>query len=126
MPAGNSSQINTALENATIAATNWTLPWGLDRLNQVRSERAIHERRASDREIDRAACVVRLMQRSLPLDNTWAAAEGNAGAGVDVYTIDTGVRHSHQEFGGRARVSLLPSRRVRLLLPLWSSRRVRC
>jgi subtilisin family serine protease len=42
----------------------------------------------------------RLDQRTLPLDTayTW----GTTGAGVNVYIIDTGIRTTHQDFGGRA------------------------
>jgi serine protease len=42
----------------------------------------------------------RLDQSSLPLNQTYKY-EGN-GAGVNVYVIDTGVRISHEQFGGRA------------------------
>ncbi|MEU6221656.1 S8 family peptidase [Streptomyces sp. NPDC047022] len=43
----------------------------------------------------------RIDQRGLPLDHgyTWS---GNAGAGVTVYVIDSGIRVSHKDFGGRA------------------------
>jgi subtilisin family serine protease len=42
----------------------------------------------------------RVDQRALPLSNsyTW----GTSGAGVSVYIIDTGIRTTHQDFGGRA------------------------
>jgi len=42
----------------------------------------------------------RVDQRALPLDAsyTW----GTTGAGVNVYIIDTGIRTTHQDFGGRA------------------------
>ncbi|MGH2543251.1 MAG: S8 family peptidase, partial [Ardenticatenaceae bacterium] len=42
----------------------------------------------------------RIDQRDLPLDNTYNY--DTTGAGVNVYVIDTGIRFSHNEFGGRA------------------------
>jgi subtilisin family serine protease len=42
----------------------------------------------------------RIDQRSLPLDGTFTYSA--TGAGVTVYIIDTGIRLSHSEFGGRA------------------------
>lgn len=42
----------------------------------------------------------RIDQRSLPLDH--AFAYNQTGAGVDVYVIDTGIRTTHVDFGGRA------------------------
>jgi subtilisin family serine protease len=42
----------------------------------------------------------RIDQRTLPLDGSYTYP--NMGAGVTVYIIDTGIRTSHQEFGGRA------------------------
>ena len=41
----------------------------------------------------------RIDQRSLPLSNTYSSSL--TGAGVKIYVIDTGVRASHAEFGGR-------------------------
>jgi aqualysin 1 len=42
----------------------------------------------------------RIDQRSLPLSTTFTYS--NTGAGVNVYVIDTGIRFSHSQFGGRA------------------------
>ncbi|MFI9816092.1 S8 family serine peptidase [Saccharothrix variisporea] len=42
----------------------------------------------------------RVDQRALPLSGTYTY--DRTGAGVHVYVVDTGVRISHQEFGGRA------------------------
>jgi subtilisin family serine protease len=42
----------------------------------------------------------RIDQRSLPLDGRYDS-EGKAGVGVRAYVIDTGVRATHAEFGGR-------------------------
>ena len=42
----------------------------------------------------------RVDQRWLPLDNSFTY--NATGAGVDAYIIDTGIRRSHAEFGGRA------------------------
>jgi subtilisin family serine protease len=44
----------------------------------------------------------RIDQDSLPLDRSYTWPE-SAGAGVHVYVIDTGIRTSHQDFGGRAK-----------------------
>jgi len=44
----------------------------------------------------------RTSQRNLPLDNAYHYPD-TAGAGVDVYTIDTGVYIQHTDFTGRAR-----------------------
>ncbi|MEW2165957.1 S8 family serine peptidase [Streptomyces sp. NPDC007084] len=43
----------------------------------------------------------RIDQRDRPLDRRYAAP-ASAGAGVTAYVIDTGVRVTHQDFGGRA------------------------
>lgn len=42
----------------------------------------------------------RIDQRTLPLDNSYTYP--NRGAGVTAYIIDTGIRLSHSDFGGRA------------------------
>jgi subtilisin family serine protease len=44
----------------------------------------------------------RIDQRTLPLDHSYSYT--STGAGVDAYIIDTGIRTSHVEFGGRASV----------------------
>jgi subtilisin family serine protease len=56
----------------TIVATQTSATWGLDRVDQ----------------------------RSLPLNTTYSFAA--TGAGVHVYIIDSGIRTTHAEFGGRA------------------------
>ena len=43
----------------------------------------------------------RIDQRALPLDGQYGYA--NSGAGVSVYILDTGIRSTHYEFGGRVR-----------------------
>ena len=42
----------------------------------------------------------RVDQRALPLDTSYTYAA--TGSGVTAYVIDTGIRFTHQEFGGRA------------------------
>ena len=42
----------------------------------------------------------RIDQRALPLDGAYTY--NNTGAGVNVYVIDSGIRPTHQDFGGRA------------------------
>jgi subtilisin family serine protease len=56
----------------TISATQTNATWGIDRIDQ----------------------------RDLPLSGTYTYEA--TGAGVRSYIIDTGIRNSHQEFGGRA------------------------
>ncbi|MCK1818003.1 S8 family serine peptidase, partial [Streptomyces sp. XM4011] len=43
----------------------------------------------------------RIDQPALPLDQSYTYPD-SAGAGTTVYVIDTGIRTSHQDFGGRA------------------------
>ncbi|MFY9587421.1 MAG: S8 family serine peptidase, partial [Actinomycetota bacterium] len=42
----------------------------------------------------------RIDQRNLPLSGTYTY--NNTGAGVTIYVIDTGIRFTHSQFGGRA------------------------
>jgi len=58
----------------SISASQANAPWNLDRVDQ----------------------------RSLPLSTTFDYSQ--TGAGAHVYVIDTGIRTTHQEFGGRANV----------------------
>lgn len=45
----------------------------------------------------------RIDQRDLPLDNSYTY--DNTGAGVHAYVLDTGIRPTHQDFGGRASIA---------------------
>ncbi|MBJ7330349.1 MAG: S8 family peptidase [Solirubrobacteraceae bacterium] len=45
----------------------------------------------------------RLDQAALPLDGVYSHPDEATGAGVTAYVIDTGIRETHVEFGGRAR-----------------------
>ncbi|KAJ3416244.1 subtilisin-like serine protease [Chytridiales sp. JEL 0842] len=48
----------------------------------------------------------RISQIDLPLDGSYSYSNGSAGAGVDVYVVDSGVFVDHPEFEGRARVGV--------------------
>jgi len=54
-----------------------------------------------DTETDATWGLDRIDQHKLPLSGTFTST--NTGAGVTAYVIDTGIRTSHVEFGGRAR-----------------------
>ncbi len=58
----------------SVSSTQVNAPWNLDRVDQ----------------------------RSLPLDTSYQYSQD--GAGAHVYILDTGIRISHQDFGGRANV----------------------
>ncbi|HEX5569677.1 MAG TPA: S8 family peptidase [Streptomyces sp.] len=60
-------------QKVTVSATQYSPPWGLDRIDQ----------------------------RSLPLNGAYTYNRN--GAGVTAYIIDTGIDTSHTDFGGRAR-----------------------
>jgi subtilisin family serine protease len=59
-------------DRVTAAAAQPNPPWGLDRIDQ----------------------------RALPLDNTYSYT--STGSDVTAYVVDTGIRFSHSDFGGRA------------------------
>src|SRR5438046_1474688 len=61
--------------HATAAQTETGATWGLDRIDQ----------------------------RDLPLNSTYTWDDRNDGTGVTVYILDTGIRFTSQDFGGRAR-----------------------
>ena len=44
----------------------------------------------------------RIARRSLTKARNYVWDDSHAGEGVDVYVVDTGIRLTHQDFGGRA------------------------
>ncbi|GAA1412649.1 trypsin-like serine protease [Catellatospora coxensis] len=46
----------------------------------------------------------RIDQRNLPLDRAYHYDDAAAGQGVNIYVVDTGIRFTHAEFEGRARL----------------------
>lgn len=69
----NESDVDYVVEDSVISinATQSPATWGLDRIDQ----------------------------RSLPVNNTYVYDQ--TGSGVHVYVVDTGIRSTHSEFGGR-------------------------
>lgn len=67
-------QVEYVSEDANVSTveTQYNPPWGLDRIDQ----------------------------RDRPLDGAYTYF--NRGAGINAYVLDTGIRPTHQEFGGRA------------------------
>lgn len=65
-------EVDAEVQHQVVAMEGWGLPWGLDRIDQ----------------------------RSGQLDGTFSY--DRTGAGVTVYLVDSGIRFSHAEFGGRA------------------------
>ncbi len=63
----------------------------------VEADRTI---RISDTQTPAAFGLDRIDQRNLPLNNSYTY--NATGAGVKAYVIDTGIRFSHSQFGGRA------------------------
>jgi subtilisin family serine protease len=64
----------------------------------VERDRVVH---ALDTEQNAPWGLDRIDQRALPLSHTYTFTRN--GAGVRAYIIDTGIRFTHQDFGGRAR-----------------------
>ncbi|KAK7539787.1 subtilisin-like protease [Phyllosticta citribraziliensis] len=75
------SSVNTAVD-LKIKATRSSAPWGLQRVSQT-------DEITSTAQVSQAAY-------------TYTYSDTTLGDGVDIYIVDTGIRTTHEQFGGRA------------------------
>ncbi|MFJ8544445.1 S8 family serine peptidase [Streptomyces sp. NPDC093586] len=92
-------KFSTALDGFTLsAATDQAQRLAADpAVAYVEQDRLVH---GDTTQNDAAWGLDRVDQRSLPLSTTYSYAR--TGSGVTAYIIDSGIRISHQDFGGRA------------------------
>ncbi|KAK7545242.1 subtilisin-like protease [Phyllosticta citricarpa] len=77
------SSVNTAVD-LKIKATRSRAPWGLQRISQT-------DEITSTAQVSQAAY-------------TYTYSDTSLGSGVDIYIVDTGIRTTHEQFGGRAKM----------------------